>query len=197
MEQVQMEQLQEFWTDSRKEKYEKAMNQVIAMICEMDAEYAKKNGYHFIRFIEKRLKTPESIWGKINRKNKEVSFAEIETCISDLAGIRIICFDIEQVYEAICMIRASKKFSVLQVKDYIRKPKDNGYQSFHMLLSVDDLKIEVQLRTILMDAWSSLDSILIYKKKEPISKELQADIHKFAKWSRKMDKLVHRMLKRR
>lgn len=197
MKQIQKEQLQDFWTDSRKEKYENAMEQIVAMICEMDAEYAKKNGYHFIRFIEKRLKTPESIWGKINRKNKELSLAEIENGISDLAGIRIICFDIEQVYEAIYMIRSSERFPVLQVKDYIRKPKDNGYQSFHMLLSVDDLKIEVQLRTILMDAWSSLDGILIYKKKEPISKELQTDIHKFSKWSRKMDKMVHRMLKRR
>ena len=108
---------------------------------------------------------------------------------------RIICFDIAQIYKLACVIGKQESFEIKKVKDYVRKPKDNGCQSYHRQLKVDGVKVEIQIRTILMDAWSSLDRILIYKKDEKISREIKDNIEKYAKWSMRMDKMVHSMMK--
>ena len=97
----------------------------------------------------------------------------IEDDINDLAGIRIICFDIAQIYKIAYIIGKQENFEIKKVKDYVRKPKENGYQSYHIQMKVDGVKVEIQLRTILMDAWSSLDSILVYKKEEKISNDVK------------------------
>ena len=119
----------------------------------------------------------------------------IEDDINDLAGIRIICFDIAQIYKIAYIIGKQENFEIKKVKDYVRKPKENGYQSYHIQMKVDGVKVEIQLRTILMDAWSSLDSILVYKKEEKISNDVKIIIDKYAKWSRRMDRTVHKMMK--
>ena len=186
-------QLMSFWTNERKKKYEKAMKKVLKVIQDFDCEYYEKHAAHLIRFTEKRLKTPESIYEKLIRKKKTSTIDTIEEDINDLAGIRVICFDIAQIYTLADIIEKQENFEIKKVKDYVRKPKDNGYQSYHIQLKVDGVKVEVQLRTILMDAWSSLESILVYKKEETISNDVKMNIIQYAKWSRRMDKAVHYM----
>lgn len=188
-------QLSNFWTIERRKKYEEAMKKVLSLMESFDEEYYEKKGNHIIRFTEKRLKTPESIYEKIVRKKKKFTIDTIEEDINDLAGVRIICFDIAQIYKLACVIGKQESFEIKKVKDYVRKPKDNGYQSYHIQLKVDGVKVEIQIRTILMDAWSSLDRILIYKKDEKISREIKDNIEKYAKWSMRMDKMVHSMMK--
>ncbi|MEE1029087.1 MAG: hypothetical protein UH211_10480 [Agathobacter sp.] len=188
-------QLSNFWTIERRKKYEEAMKKVLSLLESFDEEYYEKKGNHIIRFTEKRLKTPESIYEKIVRKKKKFTIDTIEEDINDLAGVRIICFDIAQIYKLACVIGKQESFEIKKVKDYVRKPKDNGYQSYHIQLKVDGVKVEIQIRTILMDAWSSLDRILIYKKDEKISREIKDNIEKYAKWSMRMDKMVHSMMK--
>lgn len=188
-------QLSNFWTIERRKKYEEAMKKVLSLMESFDEEYYEKKGNHIIRFTEKRLKTPKSIYGKIVRKKKKSTIDTIEEDINDLAGVRIICFDIAQIYKLACVIGKQESFEIKKVKDYVRKPKDNGYQSYHIQLKVDGVKVEIQIRTILMDAWSSLDRILIYKKDEKISREIKDNIEKYAKWSMRMDKMVHSMMK--
>lgn len=188
-------ELKLFWTYERRKKYEIAMNKVLKVIEDFDNEYYEKNATHLIRFTEKRLKTPESIYDKIVRKKKKSTIETIEDDINDLAGIRIICFDIAQIYKIAYIIGKQENFEIKKVKDYVRKPKENGYQSYHIQMKVDGVKVEIQLRTILMDAWSSLDSILVYKKEEKISNDLKIIINKYAKWSRRMDRTVHKMMK--
>lgn len=188
-------QLSNFWTIERRKKYEEAMKKVLSLMESFDEEYYEKKGNHIIRFTEKRLKTPKSIYGKIVRKKKKSTIDTIEEDINDLAGVRIICFDIAQIYKLACVIAKQESFEIKKVKDYVRKPKDNGYQSYHIQLKVDGVKVEIQIRTILMDAWSSLDRILIYKKDEKISREIKDNIEKYAKWSMRMDKMVHSMMK--
>lgn len=188
-------ELKLFWTYERRKKYEIAMNKVLKVIEDFDHEYYEKNTTHLIRFTEKRLKTPESIYDKIVRKKKKSTIETIEDDINDLAGIRIICFDIAQIYKIAYIIGKQENFEIKKVKDYVRKPKENGYQSYHIQMKVDGVKVEIQLRTILMDAWSSLDSILVYKKEEKISNDLKIIINKYAKWSRRMDRTVHKMMK--
>lgn len=188
-------ELKLFWTYERRKKYEIAMNKVLKVIEDFDHEYYEKNTTHLIRFTEKRLKTPESIYDKIVRKKKKSTIETIEDDINDLAGIRIICFDIAQIYKIAYIIGKQENFEIKKVKDYVRKPKENGYQSYHIQMKVDGVKVEIQLRTILMDAWSSLDSILVYKKEEKISNDVKIIIDKYAKWSRRMDRTVHKMMK--
>lgn len=188
-------QLSNFWTIERRKKYEEAMKKVLSLMESFDEEYYEKKGNHIIRFTEKRLKTPESIYEKIVRKKKKSTIDTIEEDINDLAGVRIICFDIAQIYKLACVMGKQENFEINKVKDYVRKPKENGYQSYHIQLKVDGVKVEIQIRTILMDAWSSLDRILIYKKDEKISREIKDNIEKYAKWSMRMDKMVHSMMK--
>ena len=188
-------QLSNFWTIERRKKYEEAMKKVLSLLESFDEEYYEKKGNHIIRFTEKRLKTPKSIYDKIVRKKKKSTIDTIEEDINDLAGVRIICFDIAQIYKLACVIGKQESFEIKKVKDYVRKPKENGYQSYHIQLKVDGVKVEIQIRTILMDAWYSLDRILIYKKDEKISREIKDNIEKYAKWSMRMDKMVHSMMK--
>lgn len=177
-----------FWTEENRQKYENAMNHLISKIKSIDDACVKKADMHMIRHIEKRLKTPESIKEKLKRKNKPGD--DIEKELNDLAGVRVICFDMRQVYFLVEKIREWDQITVLKEKDYIAKPKSNGYQSYHMIIVDNGVKVELQLRTILMDAWSSLETILVYKKRNLPSKEILDKIHKFSKWSRKMDQMI-------
>ncbi|MGN0431321.1 MAG: GTP pyrophosphokinase family protein [Lachnospiraceae bacterium] len=186
-----------FWNEETISKYEKGMSMVITEIEKIDKAYFEKTKSHCIRFIEKRLKDVDSVAQKLERKNRKSADENLEEFISDLAGVRVICYDIEQTYMIAEKIVEVEAFETLKIKDYIRKPKDNGYQSYHIIMRVQGIKVELQIRTILMDAWSSLDSILEYKKATPITSEMKNDIQKMAKWSRKMDKLVTKMIKQK
>lgn len=183
-----------FWDDEKKKKYAAGIRIVIDEIYNMDAKNYKKTGKHFIRFVEHRLKSTDSIMAKLERKHKKDKEKPIEDLLNDIAGVRIICFDTKQIYKVVKMVKQSKCFTVLKEKDYVKNPKDNGYQSYHMILQVNEVKVELQLRTILMDAWSSLESVVIYKKSTPIPEKLQKDIRDFSKWSTKMDKMFERIL---
>lgn len=182
-----------FWTEEKKKSYAAAIRLVINEIYKMDAGYYMKNGSHFIRFIEHRLKTTESILSKLERKHKHAE-KPVEELLNDIAGVRVICFDTKQIDRLVKQIRKSEVFVVKKEKDYIKNPKDNGYQSYHMILEVNGVKVELQIRTILMDAWASLESTLVYKKEKSVSKKMKEDIISFSKWSKKMDKLLERML---
>ncbi|MGN0160085.1 MAG: GTP pyrophosphokinase family protein [Lachnospiraceae bacterium] len=190
-------QLEDFWNAERVMKYESGMGSVIEMINGIDRKEYAKTGSHMIRFVEKRLKSPESIVSKLKRKGLEKEIGRVESVLNDLAGVRAICFDARQVYELANEVRKNGQFKIIKEKDYIAKPKINGYQSYHMILECFGVKVELQIRTILMDAWSSLETILVYKKTVPIPKDIESDILKFSKWSRKMDLLVEKMLERR
>ncbi|MGN0436112.1 MAG: GTP pyrophosphokinase family protein [Wujia sp.] len=185
-----------FWDDERIQVYENAMHEVVGRLYEISEEMYKKTGSHPIRFVEQRLKSTESIENKLERKGKLSSTENVDMVLNDLAGVRAICFDIRQVYELTKKVKETSQFIVLKEKDYISKPKSNGYQSYHIILGVNGVKVELQLRTILMDAWSSLETILIYKKTTPIPKELEGDIEKFSRWSMKMDALVDKSLEK-
>lgn len=189
-----MKNINSFWNPDLERKYENTMYILIQRINEIDKDIYQKTGNHIIRFVEKRLKTPESIANKLKRKGKEADCDHIETIINDLGGVRAICFDTKQVYKLVAEIKKMDQFEVIKEKDYIAKPKENGYQSYHMILEFLGTKVELQIRTILMDAWSSLENILIYKKTVSIPKNLEDDIQKFSKWSKKMDRLVEKML---
>lgn len=189
-----LKKIDSFWNQDRKRKYENVMTLLVKCIDEIDTQIYDKTGNHIIRFIEKRIKTPESIVCKLKRKKKESEIDNIEKIINDLAGVRAICFDTKQVYNLVSEIKKLEQFKLIKEKDYIAKPKANGYQSYHLILEFLGTRVELQIRTVLMDAWSSLENILVYKKEDLAPDGLKNDIQKFSRWSKKMDLLVEKML---
>ena len=138
-----------------------------------------------IEAIKSRIKSPESIVEKMKRKGLEINMNSLMYYIEDVAGIRVICSFIDDIYEVANMLTSQDDIKVLSVKDYIKNPKPNGYRSYHMIVEVpvffanrrQNMKVEVQLRTIAMDFWASLEHKMKYKKdiagSDQIVKELK------------------------
>ncbi len=139
-----------------------------------------------INFIKSRVKSPVSIMNKLERKGLETTLESIEENLNDVAGIRVVCHFVDDIYDVAQMLARQDDLKVLEVKDYIKNPKPNGYRSYHMIVEIPvflpkikkPMRVEVQIRTIAMDFWASLDHQLRYKKDienpEEISRELKA-----------------------
>ena len=188
--------IRKIWSEEKVKKYEMAMDSLILYIEKIDSALSKKTGRSIIRYKEKRLKSPESIEEKLKRKGNGKEKA-VEKIINDLAGVRVVCFDARQVYQLVEEIRKIKQLPILKEKDYILHPKENGYQSYHILIEINGLKVELQIRTILMDAWSSLETVMIYKKKDRPPRDVIEKIRKFSKWGKKMDQMIEEMIEER
>ena len=125
-----------------------------------------------IEMIKSRIKTPESIVGKMRRKGLDISMNSLIYNIEDVAGVRVICSFIDDIYEVANMLVSQDDVTLVSVKDYIKNPKPNGYRSYHMIVEVpvffanrrQNIKVEVQLRTIAMDFWASLEHGMKYKR---------------------------------
>ena len=138
-----------------------------------------------IEYITSRVKTEESMKEKLKRRGFEVTLENALTKVYDAAGIRIICAYIDDVYEVANMLKKYKELEVIEEKDYIKNPKPNGYRSYHIVFELSlDLAgeihptfVEIQIRTIAMDFWSSLEHQMKYKKdvknQEFIAQELK------------------------
>ena len=171
-------------------------------LMELDVRYQARTGNSFIRLIESRMKSLESIERKLERKGFEKNTESMLTNLHDLSGVHVICYDIKQIYWIARRIADDGQYEIVKVKDYVRKPKRNGYESYHVVCNVPVsvegrihiVEVELQIRTILMDAWASLDTKLRYKKKEPLSDEMELQIRKYAKWSRRLDKMVRNIM---
>lgn len=162
-----------------------AISEVLTKI-EIIREYRKVHGYNDpINYITTRVKSEQSMMDKLKRKKLDVTLENALTKIYDAAGVRIICSYIDDVYHVAKMLKKCHGFEVVREKDYIKNPKPNGYRSYHVVfkLSLDvagdihPIFIEVQIRTIAQDFWSSLEHEIKYKKNiinpELISQELK------------------------
>ena len=159
--------------------YEKSIVELEAVITEITArlevirKYRKiNNARDPIEYIKSRIKSEESMKEKLKRKGLEVNLENALTKIHDAAGIRIICTFADDVYDIVEMIKKYKDIEIVKEKDYIKNPKENGYRSYHLILKVPiniageihNVYLEIQIRTIAMDFWSSLEHQMKYKK---------------------------------
>ncbi len=154
-----------------------------------------------IEMIKSRIKSPESIVGKMQRKGLDINMSSLIYNVQDVAGVRVICSFIDDIYEVANMLSSQDDITVVSVKDYIKHPKPNGYRSYHMIVEVpvffasrrQNMKVEVQLRTIAMDFWASLEHEMKYKKEiagsEKIAEELKACADKIAELDHKMQQI--------
>lgn len=152
--------------------YNCAIKEVRTKFEVLNDDLATAHNRNPIEMIKSRIKKPESIFKKLLRKNYEVSMASILENINDVAGIRVICSFVDDIYEVAKMFISQDDVTLLSVKDYIKTPKENGYRSFHIIVSIpvffanrkENIKVEVQFRTIAMDFWASLEHTMKYKK---------------------------------
>lgn len=140
----------------------------------LNDEFQHIHQYNPIEHIKSRIKSPESIVKKLKKKGYESSLENMVKYVNDIAGIRIICSFTSDIYRIADMLRKQSDIKVISVKDYIANPKETGYKSYHMLVtvpiflsdSVVETKVEIQIRTIAMDFWASLEHKMNYKFKE-------------------------------
>lgn len=187
------------WSEKEfQQLHERARCEVMNYITEMDEMYKQKNGNGFIRHLENRMKTPESICGKLERKGYPFDFDVAVEKLNDISGVRVICFCLKEIYWLVNRIKTDGRFKVLKTKDYIKHPKNNGYQSYHIILEVPikdekgirTMRVEVQIRTIIMDAWASVDQRIIYKKKKKISSRLKERVKQYGKIGHLLDEMI-------
>lgn len=152
--------------------YNSAIREVTTKLEILNEELSMKNERNPIEFITSRVKTPASIIGKLQRKNLNITLRNIKEHINDAAGVRVVCSFIDDIYEIANMLIRQDDIKLLEVKDYIQNPKANGYRSLHLIIQVPVflsenkkfMKVEIQIRTMAMDFWASLEHDLKYKQ---------------------------------
>lgn len=168
--QVLLEHSREF--DELMMMYNCALREVKTKLEVLNDELSVRYNRNPIEFIKTRLKQPSSIVKKLQYNGNEVSLDSINKNLNDVAGIRVVCYFIDDIYDVARWLAKQDDIKLLQVKDYIRHPKDNGYRSLHMIVEIPvffseekrRIRVEVQIRTIAMDFWASLEHQLRYKK---------------------------------
>ncbi|MCI9426367.1 MAG: GTP pyrophosphokinase family protein [Eubacterium sp.] len=165
--------------------YNSALKEVGTKLEILNDEFQHVHQYNPIEYIKSRIKSPESIVKKLKRHGCESTISNMTEYINDIAGIRIVCSFISDIYRMAEMIGRQNDLTVVSVKDYIKHPKRSGYKSYHMLVTIPiflsdrviDTKVEIQIRTIAMDFWASLEHKIYYKFEgnapEYISQELR------------------------
>lgn len=165
--------------------YNSALKEVKTKVEILNDEFQQVHQYNPIEYVKARIKTPESIVKKLKRNGYESSIDNMVNYVNDIAGIRIVCSFTSDIYKLAEMIGKQRDLTVVSIKDYIKHPKDSGYKSYHMLVTIPifmsdrvvDTKVEIQIRTMAMDFWASLEHKIYYKFEghapEYISKDLR------------------------
>lgn len=164
--------------------YDSAISEVRTRLHILDNEFKVKFQRNPIHTIESRLKSPQSIMEKLQRKGKPVTLASAKTNLHDIAGIRVICHYIDDIYIISKMLASHDDIEFINSKDYIKNPKPNGYRSLHMVIKVpvylstgmEMVAVEIQIRTIAMDFWASLEHQLRYKSDNNVSDDLSRQL---------------------
>lgn len=152
--------------------YRSTVREIRTKLEVLDDEFSIEHKRNPIASIQTRIKSPESIYKKMHKLGYEVTVENIMEQLNDVAGIRVVCPFIEDIYHVANLLASQDDIKVLKVKDYIKHPKENGYRSYHMIVEIPVffsegktlMHAEVQIRTIGMDFWASLEHQLRYKK---------------------------------
>ena len=182
--------------------YKIALREMETRINIIKDEYDFLYNYCIIDHIKTRLKKPDSIVKKLENKKIEMNYQKLIDEISDIAGIRIICPVKENIFDVLNIIKSYPDIKVLKEKDYISNPKKSGYSSYHIILEVPinvagkiiNIKTEIQIRTMAMDFWASLEHKIKYKTDKEVTKKMCKELINAAKILNKMDVQMAEML---
>lgn len=169
-------------------QYRCAIREIETKLNVLNDEFSLEHERNPFESIKSRVKEPLSIIEKMRRKGYELTVENVEEKLNDVAGIRVICSFVEDIYYLAEMLAAQDDLKVLKVKDYIKNPKENGYRSLHLIVQIPiflsnqkkNMRVEVQFRTIAMDFWASLDHKLKYKKNVRNPELIAAELKKCA-----------------
>ena len=152
--------------------YSCAIREVKTKLEVLNDELSIRNKRNPIEMIKSRVKKPESIIEKLSRRNLSLDINSMVENLYDIAGVRVICSFVDDIYDIATMLVRQDDVKVLAIKDYIKNPKPNGYRSYHMIIEIpvffsdkkQSVRVEVQIRTIAMDFWASVEHKIKYKK---------------------------------
>ena len=169
-------------------KYTAALKTLETQISILLQDYEHKNNYNPVEHIKSRIKSYDSATKKLTSRGYELTTKNIEEHVHDMVGLRIVCSFLSDVYEIVKIIEDSDQITIRDKKDYISTPKDTGYYSYHLLVyvpvylidGVTLVEAEIQIRTVAMDFWASLDHKITYKFKGEIPEEIKEGMHKCA-----------------
>ena len=155
--------------DSFLAPYRAACRYVEQKLKKINTVYCQKRGRVLFRQITHRIKTPESCLYKIIKKNCEVKRQTAQERFDDIAGIRVVCNFLDDIYRLVEILKRDEELQIIKIKDYVKKPKESGYQSLHVVVLVpvkgaEHKKVEIQIRTRAMNFWAVAEHQLVYKR---------------------------------
>ena len=175
--------------------YSSALKEIGTKLEILNDEFQHVHRYNPIEHIKSRIKTPESIVKKLKKNGYESTIENMVTYINDIAGIRIICSFTTDIYRIAEMLARQNDIKILSVKDYIKNPKPSGYKSYHMIVTIPiflsdriiDAKVEIQIRTVAMDFWASLEHKINYKFAGNVPEHIITELYDCAKMVSDLD----------
>ncbi|MCR5268796.1 MAG: GTP pyrophosphokinase family protein [Lachnospiraceae bacterium] len=178
--------------------YNSALKEVGTKLEILNDEFQHIHQYNPIEHIKSRIKSPESIVRKLRNKGLESTIDNMVQYVNDIAGIRVICSFTSDIYRIAEMLSNQSDLRVLSVKDYIENPKESGYKSYHMIVSVPiylsdsvvDTKVEVQIRTVAMDFWASLEHKMNYKFEKNAPEHIKRQLYECAQMVSALDDMM-------
>lgn len=196
----QLQQLHDEYTALRMH-YQAGIDEVLTKVKILRQEFEQMHDYSPIEHVRPRLKSVESMVAKALRTEGEMTIPAIRERIHDIAGVRIICSFTADVYWIADMLAAQPDLEVMTVKDYIARPKPNGYRSLHLIVTVpvylsthtELVPVELQIRTIAMDFWASTEHKLNYKYDAQLPAHLSGELEDAARVARELDARMERL----
>ncbi|MEV8135710.1 GTP pyrophosphokinase [Microbacterium aurantiacum] len=181
--------------------YRFGLREIETKIAILREEFLLLHDYNPIEHVTSRVKSPDSLVEKVQRKGVEADFDSIRRAITDIAGVRITCSFTADAYRLFDLLTAQDDVHLVETKDYIAQPKANGYKSLHAIVSVPvylstgrlDVPVEVQFRTIAMDFWASLEHKIYYKYDAQIPSELSESLRDAAHSAAELDARMERL----
>lgn len=181
--------------------YKFGIDELMTKINILDEEFAQTHSYSPIEHVKSRLKTPESVLAKAQRIRCPPTLADLRERIWDIAGIRITCSFISDVYRIADLLAGQPDVTVVQVKDYVKNPKPNGYKSLHLIVDipvflsdhVEAVRAEIQIRTIAMDFWASLEHKIYYKFEKSVPQAMLDELKGAADVANRLDVHMERL----
>lgn len=164
--------------------YNSALKEIGTKLEILNDEFQHVHQYNPIEHIKSRIKAPESIVKKLKKNGYESTISNMVRYVNDIAGVRIICSFTSDIYRIAEMLINQSDIKVVSVKDYIKRPKDSGYKSYHLIVTVPiylsdrivDAKVEIQIRTVAMDFWASLEHKIHYKFEGNVPEYIKAEL---------------------
>lgn len=175
--------------------YTSALKEICTKLEILNDEFQHVHRYNPIEHIKSRIKSSESIVKKLRKYGYESTIENMVEYVNDIAGVRIICSFTTDIYRIAEMLTNQSDIKVISIKDYIKNPKDSGYKSYHMIVSVPiylsdrivETKVEIQIRTVAMDFWASLEHKIHYKFEGKAPAHFQEELFQCAQMVSELD----------